>query len=160
MQIEISYKNIKTRYSQQIKEIITNLRKSKSKENKAQEIELKWYFNYYIQIQSEVMNGSQLIEHIVQKSLPPKPTHEENYQNTKKNTHVYLKACKGRGYWNSLIEIIPIPEEVDQYLIKGKDIEIKNQKRLDSMTPEQTNKEIQKCLKILGKDKSFVALSI
>lgn len=155
MKITTTYAAIKDRYPTQVAEVMSALRKGKSKEKNSNPEDLNWYFNCCIQIISGIMNGAQFLNMLASGTPPPRLTPEQKYQEHKSNTHVCLHASKGKGDWGSRTEITPIPQEVDQWLINGRDIEIREETRVNSLTPEQKNQEVQDCLKTLSKSRGF-----
>jgi hypothetical protein len=156
MKIPIAFQIVSSRYPNQLLEIHSKLKNSKSKEKNVPLEEWNWNFDYCVRI----TNGCFKLSDIFNKGVVPKhQTPQEIYADRLNNTFCSITASKGRA-WLQSSTLAELPQEIKDSWAKQKEDSIKEQKRVDSLTPNQKQEEINCLLKQLRKSPGFMEIKL
>jgi hypothetical protein len=163
MKIPIPYEVVQERYPELISQVMSRLRSGKSKERNREASELTWYIDWGQQIKA--MSFCEMLSSVGE----PRDDFPSRYDTaTPENVKEFLgdsifwgitgKAGRWEGYSKSQGQ--DIPPELLNFYVAGFTKDIEERKRVDSLTPEQRQAEIDECLQILRKDSGFMEFSI
>lgn len=155
METEISYSKMKKLFPNEVAEVMSKLRKSSSKEKKAKESSLTWSFDWRQQIKG--MSFDEMLKSIGQPK--PKKTVEQKLKELRKSLLISVKGQKNRWIGFSK-QINVIPDEVLEFYKSSYQEQEDEEKRIENLTEEQREKELEEDLKELRKYPGFVEITI
>jgi len=152
MRLPIGYRDAARRWPEAVEEIVAKLRKGKSAHRDADPASLDWSIEWCLQVR-----GYTFGEIINRDVLPPTP--EEKAEENVKNSTAWLSAKKGRwsGQSNALKDL---PQEVKDEYARSAAEERKEKDRVEALTPEERDKEVQNAIKTLRKYPGFTAIRV
>ena len=145
MERPISYTDVKRRFPVQVKEALADLRKGKSKDKDMPPKDMKWSFNWSLQVQG--YSVKQLFDGTAQKDRrsDDAKTLAEKVADEVARTHFSIMCKAGRGYGVSKTPMGVPQEFVDE--IRHRKMAAEEEKEKNAkLSPEERQAEIQKLL--------------
>ena len=155
----LSYEEMLRRHPAEVAEIISKLRKGKSKVRDADPATITWTYQACVLIE-----GSGTLAHILGGGAERAQrkwdalTLEEKVADTVRRTSTGISAKLGRWWGGS--GVIPNPPEVAENARSGLMAQAAEQARVDAMTPEERRRETESLLRQLGADPGFAAFLV
>jgi len=160
MKISIDYNTVMERHPEEAKKIVEKLRKGKSKHKNDDPSTLNWFYSYGIKI--EGCSGADLMDMIAKGKIPedPRPDNvDEIVADQLSRVCLCLSADKGR-WWASGpgLEDYRPPEMIEQFKEQAQK-ELNERKRIENLSVEERQAEVNDCLKKLSKSSGFMAIT-
>lgn len=156
---DLNYEEALKRHPEEVKKIVAQLRKGKSKHRGEPPENLSWSYSIAVRIESACTSGLDLLtgkmheEAVKWDAL----SLDEKVADTIRRTFTSLDASCGR--WRGQ-ELVPNPPEVQIQTRAGLLEQQHERERVDALSPEESEKELQEILKELGKSPGFVVLEV
>jgi len=152
----LPYEEMLRRHPKEVAEIITKLRKGKSKVREADPVSITWAYHACVRIEgsgtlAEVFGGESERRQRKWNAM----TLDEKVADEASRTYVSIEARLDR--WCGRSEVIPNPPEVEENIRTNLTTRAAEQARVDAMTPEERKREVEGLLKELGRDPGFAA---
>lgn len=139
MTLSLTYAQALKRYPVHVKQILTDIRASKSKHNKTKPEALDWNYDWCVLITE---SGS--LEHVLKKSVKPRGSLEAQLQDQLRRTSVWLEASKA-GLRRSQ-KLDAVPDAIREQYRKEIEEDIAEQARVDALSPAENQREIEALL--------------
>lgn len=158
--VTLTYAEVEKRHPQELKRLIEQLRKSKSKQKDADPTGMTFEYNYAMRC--EGFTGAQVLDHLSGvKPLPERKkfvTVEEKVADwMERATPVNLTGKLGRWYG---CERVPNPPELEENFRLDAEREVAEEQRRASLTDEEREAETQEILRQLSGMGGFVGFRI
>ncbi len=140
----LPYKDVLARYPDQVAEIVAKLRRGKSQHRNADPSTLEWVFFWGIIVDPQMVVDYAPIEDQVADRV--------------RRSGVNLQATIGKWWGDS--SMIPVPPELVSIHQKAAEDNLARKARVDSMTPEERQAEIDKLVGQLSNKPGFMALYV
>lgn len=147
------------RHPVEVAEIVSKLRKGKSKHREADPAALTWTYQASVLIESsgsfeDLISGKMELDEDEWDALPL----EEKVADQVRLTNTAIYASLGR--WSIGSDVIPNPPEVETNARAGFIEEAAEQARADAMTPDEREQEIASLLGQLSGNRGFMAFGV
>jgi len=154
MRRPVTYEEVQTRYPQRVAEALARLRKSKSKWRNASPETLTWAYSW-----SKQAKAMSLFDVLAEMKNPqPKKVLTEQ-QRVDEEIGAYTLnldiETPGAHYWSEKFSIDELPPEIVEEVRARIQADTKEKERIDALTPEQQEEELEELLKQLRKPGFF-----
>jgi len=160
MRLETTYELAKERHPEQVEEIIATLRRSKSKQKNANPEDLNWYYDYCKAVKAH--SFMEVIENARTRAQEPpsNPCVEARVASMVEGLHFRLSAS--RKHWIGTAQLNEgfVPPELIAQFVERAEEERAEQERIDNLTPEERDAEVQELLGELRQDPGFMEFEI
>jgi len=156
MNIQTTYQCVAERYPEQLEEIQAQLKKSKSKEKGVPLAEWDWSFHFCVRIEDCGLN---IMDILAGKKPKPVPKAQQLYEQRLKNTSCGIMVSRRHACMQSL-PLKELPKEIVDFWQKEKEERLKEETRINTLTPKENQAEISGLLAKLGKSPGFVGIHI
>lgn len=160
MKIDITFEQALERHPKAVEQVIKKLRSGKSKHKDDDPSTLNWHYSYGIAVQgysfAEVLAGKP------QEDQSKEPDTAEGIVEDQLNrvAGLVLTADKGR-WWAGGVQLGDYrPPEMKEQFLKHAQEQLDEKNRVNQLTDEEREAELQECLAELSKSSGFMAISI
>ena len=159
--IELSYEEARRQYPDKVDEVMTKLRKGKSRHRDAAPEELEWSIEYGVLVPGQLVTFADLIVGRVEdpRERRSRMSLDERVEEIVQGVTAYLRGKIGRFIaFSSQIE--GCPEEVRAAIRRGVEEDIAEEARVAALSPEERQAEAEEALRQLRKMPGFMEIRI
>lgn len=162
MYLKTTYENALAAYPDAVNSVMDKIRKGKSKCRHDAPDSFEWGYDWSVQITRGVYNIHQVLQIASgQRQHDPEPEGvEAKVADIIPRISVCISAKKGRTTWLSAQRLPSVPPEIIAEYRKRFEEEEVEQRRIDALTPEQKDAELQDALGQLSRSPGFAAFGV